>query len=196
MSAQVRNLWLGIGVFLALFTANNLAQAPQAPPPPMPNSAIPMERDVFIDANGWRFLIPLRLPDADIIVEVVAPLPVAAQVTDVTHRLGRRQLEAGGKNDYLPTIAELIMLVEPNPVKPPGRHWKNITLLTVSFDEKLKTVSVEYCVDKCTFNEETRAWHPKRKMISYSAPEEQVLTRLEKRLAELNQYGDPATNPR
>ena len=198
MPAPIRNLWLGIGVFLGLFTANGLAQAPQAPQPPMPRSTIQVDgvdREVITDARGWQYLIPIRLPESDVVVEVIAPLPVAAQVTDVTYLLGRRQVETVGGNQYLTTIAELIMLVEPNPSRPPGGHWKNITQLTISFDEKLKTMRVEYCVDKCKFNKKTRVPHPKRKMVAYSAPQEQVLPRLEKRRAELAQYRDPAAKP-
>ena len=94
MFAQIHNLWLGTGVFLALFTADGLAQATQAPQPPVPRSTIQVDgvdREVITDARGWP--------------------------------------------------------------------------------------------------------HPRRKMIAYSAPQEQVLPRLEKRRAELAQYRDLATKP-
>ena len=55
----------------------------------------------------------------DLTVEVVAPLPLRAEVISVTRLPGDRQLASNGKNDYAPTIPELIRLAELQSLEPP-----------------------------------------------------------------------------
>ena len=133
---------------------------------------------------------PLRIPGSDVVVEVVGELPVRTQLTDVSRLLGRRQMAHNSNRVYPPTILELIMLVERNPAKPRGRAWNSIRSLTIGYDATTAEVMVEYCLDSCD-TDQTGAAHPRRKMISYAAPERVVLARMNKKLAELKKYAAP-----
>jgi hypothetical protein len=133
---------------------------------------------------------PLRIPDSDVSVEVVAALPVSAQLNDLTRLLGRRHRAASFNRTYPPTILELITLVERNPAKPSGRSWNSIRELTIGFDPDTRRVVVEYCLDYCDRNPKTGALHPRRKMVSYQAPEQLVAARLTKKIQALRKYDE------
>jgi hypothetical protein len=77
---------------------------------------------------------PTQIPGPDFVVEVVGELPIETKLQDVTRLLGARQLAASGNRRYLPTILEVIMLVERNPARPPGRMWNSINTLTIGYD--------------------------------------------------------------
>ena len=131
---------------------------------------------------------PLRIPGSDVVVEVVGELPVRTQLTDVSRLLGRRQMAHNSNRVYPPTILELIMLVERNPAKPHGRAWNSIRSLIIGYDVNTAEVRVEYCLDYCDPVPKTGAAHPRRKSIAYTAPEQVVLKRMNKKLAELKKY--------
>lgn len=132
--------------------------------------------------------LPIRIPESDLVVEVAGELPVRTQLTDVSRLLGRRQMAHSSNRVYPPTILELIMLVERNPAKPHGRAWNSIRALIIGYDVKTKEVRVEYCLDYCDTDPKTGAAHPRRKVIAYTAPEQVVLKRMNKKLAELKKY--------
>lgn len=52
-------------------------------------------------------------------------------------------------------------------------------------------VTVEYCIDYCEHDPRTGAFSPRRKMVSYSAPEPLVMTRANKKLGDLKKYAEP-----
>jgi len=131
---------------------------------------------------------PIRIPGADVVVEVVADLPLRTQIQDVTRLLGRRQQAASGNRSYLPTILELITLVNSNPARPPGRMWNSINVLTIGYDPEAKVVKMTYCLERCTHDPVTGALDPDSRMISYSAPEATVNKRLDKKLKALKKY--------
>ncbi len=130
------------------------------------------------------------IPQADFVVEVVGDLPIEAKVQDVTLLLGRRQITASRYRTYPPTILELITLVKRNPQKPRGRDWTSVRALTIRYDQVTWLVSVEYCVEYCEHDRSTGAFHPKRKMVTYSAPEDAVAAKVDKKLASLAKYAD------
>ena len=133
---------------------------------------------------------PPQIPQVDLVVEVVGQLPLQARLQDVTRLLGRRQLANRSNRRHLPTILELIMLVERNPVRPPGRNWDSVGALTVGYDAKTTLVTVEYCVERCTHDPNTGAFDPKRRLVSYSAPEKKVASKLNKKLRDLQKYAE------
>ena len=133
---------------------------------------------------------PLQIPESDVFVEVVGQLPMRIRLQDMTRLLGRRHTAQRVNRRYLPTILELILLVERNPAKPRGRAWDSIGALTLRYDESVKVVTVEYCLDYCGHDPKTGAFHPKRKMVSYRAPERDVETRLTRKLRELAKYAE------
>jgi hypothetical protein len=181
-----RNVCLGIGAFAALSFGIGLADAAAAPHRSLLNVAPAAVELVQVTHQAQP---PVRIPEADVIVEVVAEGEMRAQVTNVTRRLGRRHVASGGNNDYLPTILELIMLVEPTPQKPRG-PWTGVTVLDIAFDESAKQMSVEYCIDKCRLSKRTHKPDPQRKMILYTATEAHVMERLTKRLDELQPFAE------
>lgn len=132
------------------------------------------------------------IPQVDLVVEVLAELPVREKITDVTRLLGARH-RANRSRRHLPTIVELITLVERNPARPPGRMWDSITELTIGYDAATKEVIVEYCLDNCEVEPNTGAVHPQRRMASYRAPEQQVVKRLNKKLGSLQKYTERPT---
>lgn len=132
---------------------------------------------------------PVRIPDTDVVVEVFGQLPLQTRIQDVSRLLGQRVVNSRGRT-YPPTILELITLVERNPARPRGRAWNSIGVLKMGYEAGTKQVTVEYCVDYCTADPTTRAYHPKRTTMSYSAPEEVVTARLNKKLADLKKYAD------
>lgn len=131
---------------------------------------------------------PAQIPGPDFVVEVVAELPMEAKLRDVTQLLGRRQMAAGVNRRYLPTILELIMLVERNPARPPGRMWTSINALTIGYDAEARLVRVTYCLERCTPDPATGAMPADARMVSYTAPEKQVVARLDKKLKGLKKY--------
>jgi hypothetical protein len=133
---------------------------------------------------------PLRIPDSDLMVEVVATLPLKDKIADVTRLLGRRQQSNGVYRTYYPTILELITLVKRNPAKPRGREWNSVRELTMGYDAQTREVMVAYCIDNCTTDPETGAPHPRQKRMTYTAPEQVVVARLNKKLDDLKQYSD------
>jgi hypothetical protein len=148
-------------------------------PPPPPAIVLVVQQDAQL---------PLRIPESDLVVEVVGKLPVRAKLEDVSRLLGRRQMVPSPNRAYPPTILEMITLVKPNPAKPIGRHWNSIRSMTMAYDPETRLVKVEYCLDNCTADPKTGMPHPRQKMISYSAPEDDVIKRLDKKLGELKKY--------
>ena len=131
-----------------------------------------------------------QLPQPDIRVEIIGNLPLELKLQDVTQLLGRRRVAtAGSRRVYLPTILELIMLVEGNPARPRGRLWESIGALNMKYNAGPKTVTVEYCIDHCDFDT-TGAFNPKREMVSYTAPEKDVTKRADKQLQKLQKYAE------
>lgn len=126
----------------------------------------------------------------DLAVEVIGHLPLEAKVDDITRRLGRRQQTNRANRSYPPTILELITLVERNPQKPRGKSWEAIMALTLRFDQPTQTFVVEYCVDYCGHDRRTGALDPKRRMVSYRAPEAAVVARADKKLRSLAKFAD------
>jgi hypothetical protein len=133
---------------------------------------------------------PLQIPQSDLVVEVVGQLPMRIKLEDMSRLLVRRQQTQSFNRRYLPIILELIMLVERNPQKPRGRAWNSIGALTLLYDVPTTQVTVEYCIDYCTHDPKTGAFHPKRKMVSYRALERVVDTRLNKKLRELQKFAE------
>lgn len=138
---------------------------------------------------------PQPLPQIDLVVEVVAELPVRAQLNDMTRLLGLRH-RASRARRYPPTILELITLVERNPVRPRGRNWDGIRALNIGYDARTKEVIVEYCVDYCGVNPTTSTLHPKRTMAAYRAPEDRVIANVKKKLGSLQKYAERPNEPK
>lgn len=137
----------------------------------------------------------VQIPTVDIAVEVVGNLPLQDKVRDLSRRLGRRQQTTGSRR-YPPTVLELITLVERNPEKPRDRQWTSITALSMRFDPATTLVSVDYCLDHCGHDPKTGAFDRKRKMVTYRAPEKEVVTRTNKKLAGLKMYAGPPSGER
>ena len=133
---------------------------------------------------------PVQSPQVDIAVEVVGNLPLQAKVDDVTRLLGRRASAVSFNRSYPPTILELITLITRNPEKPRDRGWDSIMALTLRYDEATRMVSVEYCVDRCGFDPRTGALDRKRRMVTYRAPEDAVVAKLDKKRRDLAKYAD------
>ncbi len=76
-------------------------------------------------------------------------------VEDLTQRLGRRQRTRRVNRVYLPTILELITLVNRNPERPTGKAWNSIGALTMRYHADTSQVSVEYCVQYCEHDPRT-----------------------------------------
>jgi hypothetical protein len=141
---------------------------------------------------------PLQIPGSDLVVEVVGELPVRTRIEDVTRLLAQRHLAQStsrSQRTYLPTILELIRLVKSNPAKPRGRAWDSIRALSIRFDSAVKHVTVEYCLDYCDRDPTTGASHPRRKMVSYTASEQLVVTRANKKLRDLEKYAERPPSP-
>jgi hypothetical protein len=49
-------------------------------------------------------------------------------------------------------------------------------------------VKVTYCLERCTPNPSTGAVDASARMVSYTAPEQQVVARLNKKLKQLKKY--------
>lgn len=126
----------------------------------------------------------------DFAVEVVGNAPLDAKVNDLTRRLSRRQVSGSFNRFYQPTILELITLVNRNPEKPRGMAWDSIMALTMRYNEADQTVSVEYCVDRCGRDARTGAFDPKRRMVTYRAPEASVAAKVDKKLRDLSKYAE------
>lgn len=131
-----------------------------------------------------------QTPTVDIAVEVVGHLPLQDRVRDLSRLLGRRQQAAGARR-YPPTVLELITLVQRNPQKPNDRQWNSITVLRMRFDLATKLVTVDYCVDHCGHDAKTGAFDPRRKIVTYRAREDEVVTRANKKLDSLKKYAEP-----
>lgn len=133
---------------------------------------------------------PVQLPQADFVVEVLGNLPLQDKVTEVTRLLGRRSATRSFNRTYPPTILELITLIKRNPERPRDKAWDCIMALTLRYDEPTHMVSVEYCVERCGFDPRTGAFERKRRMVTYTAPEEVVMTKLDKKRRELAKYAE------
>lgn len=131
--------------------------------------------------------VPLQIPESDVHVEVVARLPIRAQLQDLTRLLGKRQAAPSRYRVYPPTILELIMLVKRNPAKPRGRAWNSLRAQAIGYDPENREVSVEYCIDYCDIDPERGGPHARRKMVTYKAGEDVVAARLKKKLDDLAQ---------
>lgn len=160
--------------------------------PPPPVAALVQSQP---DAAGWLPLVrlgqapqePAQVPQVDILVEVIGNLPLQAKLQDVARLLGIRHRKVSNRV-YKPTILELITLVERNPERPRGKAWNSIMALSMKYDEVTGMVTVEYCVDRCGFEPRTGELDPRRRMVSYRAPESAVLAKVDKKLAELAKY--------
>lgn len=133
---------------------------------------------------------PAQVPRADIVVEVFGNLPLQDKLEDLSRRLGRRQITRGPYRFYPPTILELITLVHRNPERPHDKAWNSIMALNLRYDAGTGLVTVAYCVEHCEHDPHTGAFSPKRRMVSYSAPEEQVVAKVNKKLGDLAKYAD------
>ena len=136
---------------------------------------------------------PLQIPGSDVFVEVIGELPLQTRIQYLTRLLSRRQLAVGGQRTYRaypPTILELIMLVEPNPTRPSGHTWLAINFLTLGYDARTEEVIVEYCLEHCELDSNTRAHHPQRRMASYRAAEALVVKRINKKLGKLQKFAE------
>lgn len=140
--------------------------------------------------SSWPEQAPTSqaLPQVDFTVEVVGNLPLQAKVNDLTQLLGRRSATRSFNRAYPPTILELITLINRNPEKPRDKAWDSIMALTLRFDEATRMVSVEYCVDRCGFDPRTAALDQKRRMVTYRAPEDAVVKKLDQKRRELAKY--------
>lgn len=138
---------------------------------------------------------PQRPPQVEIAIEVVGNLPLQAKLEDLSRRLGRRQMARSANRSYLPTILELITLVNRNPEKPRDRSWFSIAALNMKFDPKTGLVAVEYCVEHCGHDPRSGAVDPKRRMVSYSSPEAQVVKKADKKLEGLKKYAEAPPKP-
>ena len=134
----------------------------------------------------------VRIPQVEIAIEVVGNLPLQAKLEDLTRRLGRRQTTRSINRSYPPTILELITLVTRNPEKPRDRSWIGIPALNMKFEPRTGLVTVEYCVEHCGHNPRSGAFDPTRRMVSYSAPEAQVVSKVNKKMAGLKKFADNA----
>lgn len=132
----------------------------------------------------------VQIPQIDIAIEVFGNAPLQAKLEDVTRRLGRRQVAGSINRAYPTTILELIRLVERNPEKPRRKAWDSIGALSLRFDPDTQLVSVEYCVEHCGHDPRTGAFDPKRRMVTYRAPEAKVITKANKKLDDLKKYAD------
>lgn len=83
------------------------------------------------------------------------------------------------------------MLVQRNPHKPRDRQWNSIPALSMRFDPQTKQVTMDYCIDHCGHDPKTGAFDRKRKMVTYRAQENDVVTRANKKLAGLKKYAEP-----
>lgn len=133
---------------------------------------------------------PVPLPQIDLVVEVVGNLPLQDKVTDLTGLLGRRSATRSFNRAYPPTILEMITLITRNPERPRGKAWDSIMALTLRYDEPTRMVSVEYCVERCGFDPRTGAFERKRRMVTYTAPEDAVVAKLDKKRRDLAKYAD------
>lgn len=133
---------------------------------------------------------PEQIPQVDLVVEVIGSLPIAARLDDLQRRLGRRQQAVSVNRRYPPTILELITLVKRNPEKPRGRAWNSIEALTTRLDAETMQVTMEYCVDQCGHDPRTGAFHPRRRMVSYTASEQHVQQKLNQKLNDLKKYAE------
>jgi hypothetical protein len=129
---------------------------------------------------------PTRIPQPDFVVDVVAPESVQSGVAELTRLLGERHRRRSFNRRYLPTILELIMLVRRNPERPRGRDWLSVRVLNIGYDSNTGLVTAEYCVDYCEPDPATGQPHPRRKLVSYSAPEQTVLARLQHKIGQLS----------
>ncbi len=134
---------------------------------------------------------PGQVPRTDLFVEVAGDLPVRSKVEELTRLLGRRQAAGNFSRMPTPTVLELITLVERNPAPPHGRRWDSILALNIQYDAETQRVTVAYCIDHCEHDPRTGAFDPRRKMVSYSAPEQVVMTKVNKKLADLQKYAEP-----
>lgn len=162
------------------------------PPPPAP-AAIAAPRPIGGDYAPRVFLLqaqPPQIPQVDVVVEVVGNLPLQAKLEDISRRLGRRQSTRSVNRIYPPTILELITLVNRNPEKPRDKAWNSIMALSMRYHADISRVTVEYCVEHCQHDPRTGALDPKRRMVSYSAPEDLVVAKVDKKLRDLKKYAD------
>ena len=131
------------------------------------------------------------LPQIDLVVEVVGNLPLQDKVNDLTRLLGRRSAARSSFNrTNPPTILELITLITRNPAKPRDKAWDSIMALTLRYDEPTRMVSVEYCVEHCGFDHRTGALERSRRMVTYTAREDVVVAKLDKKRRDLAKYAD------
>ena len=131
----------------------------------------------------------VQIPAVDIAVEVVGHLPLQDRVMELSRLLGRRRQASSRR--YPPTVLELITLVARNPKKPNDREWNSINLLSLRFNPETKLVTVDYCVDYCGHDPQAGAFDRRRKIVTYSAPESEVVTRANKKLDGLKKYAEP-----
>jgi hypothetical protein len=132
-----------------------------------------------------------QVPRADIVVEIVGNLPLQIKVEEITRLLGRRPMARSFNRIYPPTMLELITLVTRNPAPPRGRGWDSLQALNILYSVETQQITVTYCIDHCGHDPRTGAFDPKRKMVSYSAPEQVVMPKVDKKLGDLQKYAEP-----
>lgn len=129
-------------------------------------------------------------PPVDFKVEVIGNRPLQLKFEDVTRLLGLRGARPSINRVYPPTILELITLVTRNPERPRDAAWNSIRALTIRYDEPTAMVSVEYCVEHCGHDPRTGAFEPKRRMVTYRAPEAAVVVKVDRKLRDLAKYAE------
>lgn len=163
------------------------------PPPPASVLVAPRPDGAAYGPGAWLAQAPqpeVQVPRIEIAIEVFGNAPLQAKLEDVARRLGRRQVAGSINRVYPTTILELIRLVERNPEKPSRKAWDSIGALSLRFDPNTRLVSVEYCVEHCGHDPRTGAFDPRRRMVTYSAPEPQVASKADKKLRSLAKYAD------
>lgn len=134
---------------------------------------------------------PVLGPPVEVPIEVFDNLPLWEELQGITSLLGKRQQTRSRNGTFRPTILELITLVKRNPERPRSGAWESISALTIRYEPTTKTVTVEYCVEHCGFEPRTGEFDPKRRMVLYSAPEESVFSRAQKKLRDLKRSAKP-----
>lgn len=164
-----------------------------AVPPPSP--ALPVVETRLPAGPAYTPLVPIEqaqptAPPVDFKVEVIGSLPLQLKFEDVTRLLGLRSARPSVNRVYPPTILELITLVTRNPERPRDGAWNSIRALTIRYDAPTAMVSVEYCVEHCGHDPRTGAFEPKRRMVTYRAPEAAVVVKVDKKLRDLAKYAE------
>lgn len=123
------------------------------------------------------------IPPIEFEVTVVADPTFVQRLQELTQLLSQRRAAAGFSRTHPSVILELITLVEPNPTKP-GGGANELRGLNVRVNAQSSLVMVEYCIEHCGSNE-MGDLSRKRKMVSYTAPEQVVVARMIAKRADL-----------